>query len=423
MHDGCQSATLGTSRGAWVREGKMKTSRSWNLLYAATFALPLILAFASVRTFREMDAQREVYLRDRAAGVAGRLDAAGAQDGPIEAAIASLAESEPHLRDLKVLTRGADGRNPELEAVWDGRELFHTDFVWQGGARVYRAFVPFHVHGEMRVAQIDLDRSASDFLVVHARHNVIISVVGGVALLLISLYSIYAARRTAALERRQLELQHLARLGAMSAVLAHEIRNPLGTIKGFAQLALEQASGGLTALLTPITEQTRRLETLVNDLLVYGRPPSPSPRKVAWAEIAARLTAHGSRLTEGRVARLNVAGADIQLQTDPDLLEHILVNLTRNALDAVDGLPDGCVLIDAALRDGGVTVAVRDNGPGVPDAEIPKIREPFYTTKASGTGLGLPISIRLTHALGGVFDIHNDEAGGTVATVTLPAER
>ncbi len=257
----------------------------------------------------------------------------------------------------------------------------------------------------------------------HARHNVIISVVGGVALLLISLYSIYAARRTAALERRQLELQHLARLGAMSAVLAHEIRNPLGTIKGFAQLALEQACGGLTALLTPIIEQTRRLETLVNDLLVYGRPPSPSPRKVAWAEIATRLTAHGNRLTEGRATRLNVAGADIQLQTDPDLLEHILVNLTRNAVDAVDGLPDGCVLIDVAPRDGGVTVAVRDNGPGVPDAEIPKIREPFYTTKASGTGLGLPISIRLTHALGGVFDIHNDEAGGTVATVTLPAER
>lgn len=399
----------------------MRANRSWALLYLATFALPAILLFASVRTFREMDAQREVYLRDRVAGIAGRLDSAGAQNEPIEATIVSLAEGEPYLRDLKVFTEPGGQPNPGLEAVWHGRELFHTEFQKQGGVREYRAYVPFHVRGEMRVARIDLDAAASDFLVVHARHNVITSIAGGLVLVLVSVFSIWSARRTAALERRQLELSHLAQLGTMSAVLAHEIRNPLGTIKGFAQLALEQAGDRVKPLLHPVVEQTRRLEALVNDLLVYGRPPSPTPRAVNWSEIAAGIEAHGRRLTEGRTVQLVMGGADdLRLETDPNLLEHILVNLIRNAADAVDGVPDGRVEIGASAHGGAVTIAVRDNGPGVAESDIEKIRQPFYTTKAFGTGLGLPISTRLTEALGGSFDIRKAETGGTVATVTLP---
>jgi two-component system sensor histidine kinase HydH len=77
---------------------------------------------------------------------------------------------------------------------------------------------------------------------------------------------------------RQLELEHMAQLGEMSAVLAHEIRNPLGTIKGFAQLLAEQRGGTSTELVEPILSETGRLENLVRDLLLYGRPPAPAPR-------------------------------------------------------------------------------------------------------------------------------------------------
>ncbi len=400
----------------------MRLDRSWNLLYAATFALPAILLFASVRTFREMDAQREVYLRDRIASIAGRLESASARNEPLEGAIASLVESEPHLRNLRIISRSASEQPPELAAIWSGRELFHTEFAEHDGVRVYRAYVPFHVRDDMSVAQIDLDRAASDFLVVHARHNVIISVAGGLALLLISVYSIWAARRTAALERRQLELQHLAQLGTMSAVLAHEIRNPLGTIKGFAQLALEQNGVEMDPLLTPIVDQAKRLEGLVNDLLIYGRPPSPSLRPVRWAEIADRIQSHGRRLAEGRTVTLNVSKDEISFETDPNLLEQVLANLVRNAIDAVDGVPGGRVDVNAVASGNELAVTVRDNGPGIPEGDAEKIRQPFFTTKAFGTGLGLPISVRLTEALGGTFDIRSVGTGGTVATVRLPAK-
>ena len=157
-------------------------TRNW-LLYAATFAMPAVLLYSSIRTFRELDAEREVYLRERAASIAGLLEASAAQNQSLESAIVSIAEGDPDLVALDMPPRPPSGSNPALEAVWAGRELFHTEFVRIGATRVYRAYVPFHSSGSLNVARIELNVAASDFLVTHARHNVIISSVGGVALI------------------------------------------------------------------------------------------------------------------------------------------------------------------------------------------------------------------------------------------------
>jgi two-component system sensor histidine kinase HydH len=402
----------------------MHPGRSGRILYAAAFALPTVLLFSSVRTFRELDAQREVYLRERAADFAGRLEGASARNEPVQSTIWSLCENEPHLRHLKITTRPQNGEeNPALDAVWSGRELFHTQFLDFGGVRIYRALVPFHAGGVMNVAQIDLDAAAADFLVVHARHNVIVSLVGGIVLIVISLYSILATRRAGVLERKQLELQHLAHLGTMSAVLAHEIRNPLGTIKGFAQLALEQHKAAVGPLLAPALEQVKRLEALVDDLLVYGRPPSPSLRPIHWRVIAENLETHARSIGTGRRVRFTVAKPDIEFETDPNLLEHILVNLVRNAIDAVEKLPDGSVDVTAKQDGGTVEVEVRDNGAGIPGSDLNKVREPFYTTKTFGTGLGLPISARLTEALRGTLELRPASPHGMRATLRFALQK
>lgn len=393
------------------------TRTPWTLVYAATFALPAVLLFASVRTFREMDSQREVYLRNRAAAIASRLDAAGAQDIQPETQIPSLLDGEPHLLDLRILTQPG-GSDPGLEAVWSGAELFHTQFLNAGPRQIFRAYVPVHVRGAMSVAQIDLDSAASDFLLIHPRHNVIISTLGGIVLILISWYSIWAAKKTAQLERHQLELQNLAQLGTMSAVLAHEIRNPLGTIKGFAQLAREQAGPAVEPLLTPIVDQTLRIESLVNDLLIYGRPPSPVFQSVAWTRIAESLRTAAERIGQGRTVPVTIAPADIDIETDPNLLEHVLINLLRNAIDAVEGRPNPKVAITAVPHQNRLVISVTDNGPGIPD--VAKVTEPFFTTKTFGTGLGIPISIKLAKSLHGELQLLSPSAGGTAATIALP---
>ena len=241
-------------------------------LYTAIAALPCILLLSSLRTLQELDQQKRVYLRERVAEIAGALETHAGEPDPA----LPLLESEPNLRDLLIIDRdSALGGQPILQPIWLGQQLYHTAMVESEAGRIYRAYVPFHGPQGLRIAQIDLDGNAADFLLVHARHNVFVSVLGGVVLIGLSFYAVWLARRSSALERRQAVLEHLARLGRLAATLAHEIRNPLGTIKGFTQLAVERTDSKTAELLEPVLRETRRLERLVSDLLTYGRPPEP----------------------------------------------------------------------------------------------------------------------------------------------------
>ena len=391
------------------------------LLPVAIVALPAVLLLSSVRTFRELEEQKSVYLRVRAAAVAGALENLS-DAGNDSAAFETLSETEGSLLDLELLRRDTPaGRGQFLAPLWEGQELFRTEYLTQDGKRIYRAWVPFHSIDGLRLARIDLDAAAADFLVVHARHNVIVSLAGGLAVIVLAAYAIWSARRAAALEVRHLELEHMARIGQMSAVLAHEIRNPLGTIKGFAQLIGESPENPHRELVDPILAETTRLENLVKDLLLYGRPPRPQMRMTGWAKTAQAISSHAAHLLGKTGARFELTGPDFAWETDPDILEQALLNLLRNATEAIEGQPGGEIRLDA-LPDGnsGVTVALSDNGPGVPEEIRTRLFEPFRTTKAFGTGLGLSITRNLARSLGGDLFIEAAGGGGTRAVLRFP---
>lgn len=389
------------------------------LLPLITVALPAILLITAVRTLRELDEQKSVYLRVRAATLAGRLETL--PPGESEDALEVLAAEEPGLIDLELLDRPESGKMGSLAPLWNGQELFRAGFPGGAGGRVFRAWVPFHSGDRLRLARIDLDAGIADFLVVHAHHNVIVASVGGLVLVLLSLYAVWSARRTAALELRQLELEHLAHIGKMSAVLAHEIRNPLGTIKGFVQLAAERAGASVNSLLEPVLAETTRLENLVNDLLLYGRPPSPDFRPSRWSEIRDPLLADAAALIAGRGIRFETAGQDGEWQTDPGLLRQALLNLIRNAVEAAADSEGAEVRLEFERDGSAVVISVRDNGPGIPDEVRARLFEPFFTTKAFGTGLGLSITRRLAGSLGGTFDLKPSRPRGAVAVLRFPA--
>jgi signal transduction histidine kinase len=289
-----------------------------------------ILLLSSVRTLQELDVQKALYLRNRVAMLAGRLENLRASETG-SAAFEQLSEDEPSLMDLELIEPGKTGDAPLLQPIWNGQELFRTGFIQEGKQPVYRAYVPFHSSEGLRIARIDLDGRAADFLVVHARHNVMVASLGAVVLVVLSLYGIWATRRAAMLEMQRLELEHLAHLGKMAAVLAHEIRNPLGTIKGFAQLAGEKTDATVRPLLEPILSETGRLEGLVNDLLLYGRPPAPSVRMAKWKETLGPLRGHAQQIIGARDIRFVPDDPGIQWETDPHLLQEALLNLIRNA--------------------------------------------------------------------------------------------
>ena len=366
-----------------------------------------MLLFSSLRTLRQLDAQRVVYLRSAAASVAAHLETGSAE---------VARDEQPGLLALEIISPDdAGGRAPALEAIWTGRELFRAEFTGTQSGRVFRVLVPFHSAGGMRIARIDLDPSAADFLVVHARHNVWFAAVADVALLLLSGYALWSAQRRSELERRQAAMEHLAHMGEMAAVLAHEIRNPLGTVKGYAQLIAERADEATGKMLAPILRETERLESLASDLLLYGHPPQPSWREVAWREVAGALEA----CPFSAKVRFLDAGPEARFRTDPDLLRHILMNLIRNGVEALDGQPDGTVSVDFRRDAGAVTITVADDGPGISGQAREKLFQPFFTTKSYGTGLGLAISRTLAGLLGGTLGLLPGEPRGTRAVLRL----
>ena len=372
------------------------------------FVLPAVLLLSSVLTFRELDEMRAVYLRNHAATIAARLEGAPAPKTN------ELYAQEPALLDFRTYEeRDGSAGSAGLDAIWSGRELFRTEMLSAGGRPVFRAYIPFHSDNRMRIARIDLAASAADFLLLHARHNLIVAGMTGLVLVLLSLYVVWSARRAAALE-------HLAQLGGMSAVLAHEIRNPLGTIKGFAQLAGQRADPDMAELLAPLLEEVARLEKLVKDLLLYGRPVTPSVREAEWQPLARELEMNARQAVNGRTVAVAMEKSAWRFRTDPDLLKQVLLNLLRNAIEAVGEMPEGLVRLTVEPEGRGALIAVEDNGPGIPDSARARLFEPFHTTKASGTGLGLSISRKLTRALGGRLELRAAAGGGTRAELVFP---
>lgn len=386
------------------------------LLPITIAALPVVLLLSSIRTYQEITEQRAIYLRHRVALLTSRLEQF--PDASSDSAWEVLSNDEPYLVDIVLFARDNSETDPEVSGFWSGDELYRTGFVSQDWGMVFRAYVPFHVDGELRVARIDLDAAAAEFLLVHARHNVIVASVGGIVLVLLSVYAIWAMRRTARLQVRQLEMEHLAHIGEMASVLAHEIRNPLGTIKGFAQLAVERTDDSLRSILTPVLDESRRLEALVNDLLAYGRPPAPAPKLVAWSEVSGPLAAHAKHLIGDRSVRFEMLEAPLRWRTDPLVLGQALLNLVRNAVEAIPPSEPGVVRVEAAASPhGGLTVSVTDTGTGLGDEAAARLFEPFFTTKAFGTGLGLAITRKLVSSLDGNLSLAPGEGGGTRAEI------
>jgi signal transduction histidine kinase len=374
------------------------------LLAALTILLAVALVLSAIRTHGELRAQRAVYLRSRVATLAGHLE-----NVPEEKWEEVMAEEEEALTAFAVLDRPS---SPEsLAPLWEGRELFRTERL-DSQPPVFRAYVPFHSAGSLRIARIDIAESAADFLTEHAQHHLWLVALGGALIVVLTGLTVRGAERLARAERRQAELQHLATLGEMSATLAHEIRNPLGTMKGYVQLLAEKLDGAHASLVSPVLTETTRLEALVRDLLLYGRPAAPVFQ-----------TVHSSRMEEivrQHAPQIGTDVAPLTLETDPQLLEQVLLNLVRNALEAIRDRPAGRVEFEVLGAGSCARLRVLDNGPGIPEAVRLRLFEPFYTTKASGTGLGLSISRRLVESLGGHLTIEPRPTGGVVAEILLP---
>lgn len=359
----------------------------WRVVASLLLALPLILLVNALLMLRELGQARGTFLRNKAAEIAARLEQIPAPQ---------VIEEEPALLDVRTFGPADASTQPSIRPFFNGQELFRVEEGARGG---FRAWVPYHADGGVRLARLDLNPAAADFLTARPRQNLYLSIAVAIMIGALTAYAVWAREKQARLAR-------LAELGQMSAILAHEIRNPLGALKGFLQLARERAVGDTRTWLDTSLEQTNRLEQLVKDLLYYARAPQPEWRKIAWREMEMRLRPHAPG------ARFH--GADFQMTTDPDMLEQAILNLLRNAMEAGTE-----VCVDAAPG----WIRVTDNGPGLPPAIRRKIFQPFVTTKAQGTGLGLVIVHNLVQALNGQVELSDARPTGTCAEIRWSTKR
>jgi two-component system sensor histidine kinase HydH len=208
-------------------------------------------------------------------------------------------------------------------------------------------------------------------------------------------------------------------LGQMAGVMAHELRNPLASLKGNAQLLEELLGVGTRERERAelVVRESIRLERLTQDLLAFVRDSAPSPRDVSTAEVLDRALIDVPR---ARIV-LEDDGAPDTLYVDPVRLSVAIGNLVQNALQAT-GLEEPVFVRVTATEASqtGLSIEVRDEGPGVRPGEEERIFEPFFTTRTHGTGLGLFVARRAVEEHGGTLVAVASEGGGGVFRITLP---
>lgn len=227
-------------------------------------------------------------------------------------------------------------------------------------------------------------------------------------------------------QREAAQRERLSALGRLSTVIAHEVRNPLMIIKGALRTLTRQ--GASTAdrqdAATDIEEEIGRLNRLVNDVLDFARPIRFDcvPTDVnAVCEDATRAVAGGAHA----VPALHLAPALPVLVTDRERLRTVLVNLLTNAQQAVHGVPapaNSTPLIEVTTAAAGhdrVVISVRDRGAGIAADDLPRIFEPYFTTRRGGSGLGLAIAGNVIQGLGGTIAVASQPGAGAEFRIEL----
>lgn len=253
-------------------------------------------------------------------------------------------------------------------------------------------------------------------MIAGAARTLAVSLVAAIALMGAAGFLYRMAVRAAAAEERMARQRHLASLGEMSAVLAHEIRNPLAALKGHAQLLSEGMPEGARdrKRVDRVVHEARRLEALTTQLLDFARSGQIQREALSPAALAEDAV---EAVDPARIA-LRAVEAPATWPLDPARMRQVLINLLTNAIQASP--PDAQVELTLGEASGRLTLTLRDRGAGIPPGQEERIFEPFHTTRVHGTGLGLAVARRIVELHGGSIRAENHPEGGAVFRLSIP---
>ena len=224
-----------------------------------------------------------------------------------------------------------------------------------------------------------------------------------------------------AAEAKLAEQAALTQLGQLAAVVAHEVRNPLAGIRGTLEVLQARAefSSRDRRVIQVMIERIDTLNAKVSDILRFARPEVPALQSVDTAPIIGEAIAAARASVGPEAPDVAFARDSISVRADPDMLRAALLNLLLNAYQAGSTR----VEVRVSAHAGACRIEIEDDGCGIPADVLPHMFEAFYTTKRTGTGLGLPIVKRLAALQDGAISIKPRRQAGTVAELTLPLAR
>jgi two-component system sensor histidine kinase HydH len=224
------------------------------------------------------------------------------------------------------------------------------------------------------------------------------------------------------LKERLSRAEKLSAIGEMAAAISHEIRNPLGIIRSSAELLKKKVTKFDPANTIPdiIVEESSRLNKIITDFINFARPRSPNLAPCRIEEIIEKnITFLSSQiLEEGYLIKKNYQNSLPEIAADSEMLYQSFLNILINAMQSMPG--GGRIQIEASSNAKFVTIHFDDEGQGIPEANLGKIWDPFFTTKEKGSGLGLGIVKNIVEAHGGSIQISNRSVRGARVTVELP---
>ncbi|EPZ53229.1 two-component system sensor histidine kinase NtrB [Alicyclobacillus acidoterrestris] len=228
----------------------------------------------------------------------------------------------------------------------------------------------------------------------------------------------------ATLDQQTQRLERVATVGKVAAGIAHEIRNPLTTVKGFLQVLENRLHEGLmeeeVQYVEVMMSEIERVNTLVAELLLLSKPNRMDKRTFPMAELLNEIHPWiQANARERHVECLYDIPEGLTIFGDRDMLRQLLLHLIKNAVEAMDA--QGSLAIGAKQVAGRTEIYISDTGPGIPYYLVDKIFDAFYTTKDKGTGLGLAICERIVADHGGTIRVAS-KGFGTTFTVSLPNE-
>ncbi len=223
------------------------------------------------------------------------------------------------------------------------------------------------------------------------------------------------------MEAERIRNRRLIAMGEMMANIVHELRNPLCSIELYSSMLYKELENSPHASLARgVSTGVRNLNNFLSNMLYFARPRNPRPGRCNVRELVDEALTLVEPVAGSRGIGIERTVADSVINGDPGLLKQVLLNLLLNAVQSMDA--GGTLTVSTEREGGGLRLSVSDTGCGISEEDLDKIFDPFFTTRDEGTGLGLPISLRIMQAHGGTIKVRSVKGSGSTFILSFPEE-